>query len=236
MIYTLGHSTLSPEDFIAAARGADCPDIIDVRSHPGSRKLPHFNRESMERWIPAMSDGDMAYEWWPALGGWTEAHLHDSALVAAMAQRGVAIEAYAQRAFPRQRIGVPRPDPAPLPLDPEDGPGLPGTPRPAWTNQGLYDYQWFMSLPEFMQAIDWLVREFDNPTKDCAMVCAEALWWKCHRSMIADYLHWRGAQCFHLPSVPPKRSTTPRYKRHPIGDRLARYEPEVVAAWKGWGR
>jgi len=32
----------------------------------------------------------------------------------------------------------------------------------------------------------------------CAIMCAEAVWWRCHRRIIADHLLARGEQVFHL--------------------------------------
>lgn len=212
-IFSLGHSTLEPAEFAAAARGIDV--IVDVRSHPGSRHVPQFNKEQMEQWLPEYG---LAYEWWPSLGGWTAADAENVELKQQMAQRGVDINAYSRGVFPRQRIGVDRPD-----SDPD---------RPSWTNQGLYDYAWYTSLPNFQVGADHLWDRFGDDI-NCAIVCCEALWWKCHRSMIADWLVFHGHDCLHLPIKPPKREATPRWKSHwaSIGDRLERYPREVLATW-----
>jgi uncharacterized protein (DUF488 family) len=47
-ILTIGHSNLSIEDFIALLKQHQITAIADVRSHPYSRYLPHFNKESLK--------------------------------------------------------------------------------------------------------------------------------------------------------------------------------------------
>jgi uncharacterized protein (DUF488 family) len=59
------------------------------------------------------------------------------------------------------------------------------------------------------------------------MMCAETLWWRCHRSLIADYFVWRGLEVVHLQPELNRHS-------HVIGDRLSRYPSEVIAAWREW--
>ena len=62
-----------------------------------------------------------------------------------------------------------------------------------------------------------------------AIMCAEAVWWRCHRRIIADYLLLRGREVFHLMSqarVEPARITPAARKRdgrlvYPAPDALA---------------
>lgn len=205
MIYTIGHSTLSKEKFLELVRPVKT--VIDVRSHPTSR-WEQFRKEELERWLPAAGVG---YEWWPELGGWTSRHLR---LVGEMEARLVDVRAYARGKFPKQRIGknFPHPDQAELPLG-----------RPSWTNQGLWDYSWFMSLDEFLDGAERLIGR--GRTEDVGIMCCECLWWKCHRSMVADYLCFRGGDATHL---------QPKLRAHSaaLGNRLERYHPEVLAAWE----
>jgi uncharacterized protein (DUF488 family) len=53
-----------------------------------------------------------------------------------------------------------------------------------------------METMEFKQGIESL-RELARKSKT-AVMCAEALWWRCHRSLIADYLKALGATVIHL--------------------------------------
>lgn len=47
-LYTIGHSNLSIEDFIASLQAHQIHTLIDVRSVPSSQYNPHFNRNSLE--------------------------------------------------------------------------------------------------------------------------------------------------------------------------------------------
>jgi len=66
MLYTVGHGTLALEELTGLLGGAGISKLVDVRSFPGSRRLPHFAREEMARSVPAAG---VRYEWRPALGG-----------------------------------------------------------------------------------------------------------------------------------------------------------------------
>lgn len=46
-LLTVGHSTLNVERFIELLRQHDVSDVLDVRSQPYSRYVPHFNREAL---------------------------------------------------------------------------------------------------------------------------------------------------------------------------------------------
>jgi uncharacterized protein (DUF488 family) len=103
------------------------------------------------------------------------------------------------------------------------GAQAPGEDRPRWREEGFAAYQWHMTTPPFFSAIDRLVEQSDH--LGVAIMCAEGVWWRCHRSMVADYLVVAGVDAVHL---------QPRRTRHGevMGNRLQRYEPEVVAAWR----
>jgi uncharacterized protein (DUF488 family) len=65
-IWTIGHSTRAWDDFFSLLRENDIDRLVDVRSFPGSRRYPHFNRESMARTLKAAG---LPYTWLPDLGG-----------------------------------------------------------------------------------------------------------------------------------------------------------------------
>lgn len=65
-ITTVGHGTLDADAFAALLADAGVGRIVDVRSYPGSRRYPHFKRESMPQWL---GDAGLGYQWLPALGG-----------------------------------------------------------------------------------------------------------------------------------------------------------------------
>jgi uncharacterized protein (DUF488 family) len=65
-IWSIGHSTHCLADFVAIVRQHQIVQLADVRAYPGSRRHPHFGRESLERALP---EHGIAYRWMPGLGG-----------------------------------------------------------------------------------------------------------------------------------------------------------------------
>ncbi len=52
IVWTIGHSTRSFEDFLALLNSFQITLVADIRSYPGSRKFPQFNKESLEITLP----------------------------------------------------------------------------------------------------------------------------------------------------------------------------------------
>lgn len=48
-IWTIGHSTRSLTAFISILQSFQIRHLVDIRTYPGSRRYPHFNKESLER-------------------------------------------------------------------------------------------------------------------------------------------------------------------------------------------
>lgn len=65
-ILTVGHSTRAPGELEALLSEHGVRTLIDVRRHPGSRRMPHFAREALERSLP---EAGVAYRHVPELGG-----------------------------------------------------------------------------------------------------------------------------------------------------------------------
>jgi uncharacterized protein (DUF488 family) len=65
-LFTVGHSTRSLAELLGACAAHGVGAIADVRRFPGSRRSPHFARQSLEQALPAEGIG---YRWIPALGG-----------------------------------------------------------------------------------------------------------------------------------------------------------------------
>src|SRR4029079_6650201 len=67
----------------------------------------------------------------------------------------------------------------------------------AWRNASFRGYADYMETEEFQKGIERLL---DGSTTDgaTAIMCAEAVWWRCHRSLIADYLKARGIEVLHI--------------------------------------
>jgi uncharacterized protein (DUF488 family) len=132
-IRTLGHGTLSAEEFVIVVHNAGVEVVVDVRRFPGSRRYPHFAREEMAAWLP---EHGVDYEWLPSLGG-------------------------------RRK------------------------PAPDSSNSGLRNEQ-FRAYADYMMS-----DEFDEGVTDLfalarvrrvAVMCAESVWWRCHRRLLADHL------------------------------------------------
>jgi len=66
MLFTVGHGTLEIEELTGLLVESRISLLVDVRSFPGSRRLPQFGREAMAGSVPATG---VRYEWRPALGG-----------------------------------------------------------------------------------------------------------------------------------------------------------------------
>ncbi|HEU5399347.1 MAG TPA: DUF488 domain-containing protein [Gammaproteobacteria bacterium] len=82
-------------------------------------------------------------------------------------------------------------------------PGLGGLRKPrrdshniGWKDEGFRGYADYMQTPEFEQALSDLMAEAERGP--CAVMCAEALPWRCHRSLIADALTARGVEVRHI--------------------------------------
>ncbi|HYP24552.1 MAG TPA: DUF488 domain-containing protein [Actinomycetota bacterium] len=71
------------------------------------------------------------------------------------------------------------------------------TRHPAWRNDAFGAYADYMDTPEFRTALERLEAEARNGLR-LAVMCAETLWWRCHRRLIADALALRGAEVVHL--------------------------------------
>lgn len=65
-----------------------------------------------------------------------------------------------------------------------------------WENQSFHNYADYALSDRFAAALDELLEI--SSSRRCAIMCAEAVWWRCHRRIIADYLLSRGRSVFHL--------------------------------------
>jgi uncharacterized protein (DUF488 family) len=143
--YTVGHSTHSLERLAEILRANGVRQIADVRRMPRSRRLLHFNAESLAHSLP---DAGIAYAHLPELGGFRKP-LRDS-------------------------------------------------PNAGWENDSFRGYADYMRSDEFVAALERLMTSCrQRPT---AVMCAEALWYRCHRRLIADALTARRFDVFHIRS------------------------------------
>ncbi len=144
-IFTIGHSTRSAEEFKHILSVHEIAVLVDVRSFPGSRRYPQFNKEQLRESLTAAG---IVYQHSPALGG-------------------------------RRRPNA-------------------NSKNMAWKNASFRAYADHLDSAEFKQGIKEVLEVARN--NRTAVMCAEALWWRCHRSLIADYLKSQGWQVFHIES------------------------------------
>lgn len=141
--FSVGHSTRSAGELAELLRAAGVQVVADVRTAPSSRRLPHFDRAALERWLP---EAGIDYVHVAELGG-------------------------------RRR---PEPD----------------SPNGGWEHAAFRGYADHLASAEFARGLARLQGlAGERPT---AMMCAEAVWWRCHRRLIADALTVRGWQVLHL--------------------------------------
>jgi uncharacterized protein (DUF488 family) len=75
----------------------------------------------------------------------------------------------------------------------------PDSPHQAWRNESFRGYADYMDTPEFDAAAAQI---FDAAQHHrLALMCSEAVWWRCHRAMIADYLKAQGCEVIHILSA-----------------------------------
>ena len=86
-----------------------------------------------------------------------------------------------------------------------------------WENQSFHNYADYTMSAEFRSSLTKL-RQLGHTTQ-CAIMCAEAVWWRCHRRIITDYLIATGETVFHILGrnhIDPAQMTSAA-ERHPDG-------------------
>ncbi len=215
-IYSIGHSSLTAEDFGAAL--LNCTKIrtfIDVRSHPTSR-LQHWRYHNLRKWLPALG---IKYESWLELGGWTAEHLD---FASEFREYGVDIAAHSLGYFPKQHITKNKENET-------------ADDKPRFTNLGLYEYSWFTVLDSFQRGVYKLIDRAKY--EDVVIVCSEALNFKCHRSIISDCLGWLGVEVIHLQPrfrkiKKPREVMSEAPHSKFLAERLLRYDDRIIKRWE----
>ena len=151
-LYTIGHSTRPLDDLIEALRAHHIQTLVDIRAFPMSRRLPQFNRDSLQETLPAVG---IQYKWMKALGGYRKKILDDS-------------------------------------------------PNIALRNQSFRNYADYMLTPEFAQAMTELIAL--GETSPTAYMCAERLYFRCHRMLVSDWLVAHGHEVLHIDGAGPVKS------------------------------
>jgi uncharacterized protein (DUF488 family) len=145
-IWTIGHFTRALEEFLAMLLASGIRCVVDIRSSPGSRKYPHFDKEALRA---SLVQHGFTYHHFESLGGRRKARKDSKNTV--------------------------------------------------WRNASFRGYADYMETPSFDDSIAALEEIASNePT---ALMCCEAVWWKCHRSMVSDAFKSKSWQVMHIMSV-----------------------------------
>ena len=143
-LHTIGHSTRSFDELVAALQAHGIERLVDIRAFPMSRRLPQFNRENLEQELPKSA---IEYVWMKELGGRRKKIRNDS-------------------------------------------------PNTALRNDSFRNYADYMLTAEFRAAAEKLVElAEEEPT---AYMCAERVYFHCHRMMVSDYLVAHGHTVLHI--------------------------------------
>ena len=73
----------------------------------------------------------------------------------------------------------------------------------AWRNDAFRGYADYMETPEFEAGVARLLA-LSTSVGATALMCAEAVWWRCHRGLVSDYLKARGVEVLHI--IDPKKA------------------------------
>jgi uncharacterized protein (DUF488 family) len=74
--------------------------------------------------------------------------------------------------------------------------GVPAEANAFWGNAGFHNYADYAMSEQFRSSLGRL-RELGHAARSIVM-CAEGLWWRCHRRIIADYLIAAGEEVLHI--------------------------------------
>ena len=145
VVFTIGHSTRTIEDFIRLLKAHGVQRVVDVRTIPRSRHNPQFDRGHLSS---ALHRARIHYRYMPGLGGLRR-------------------------------------------------PGTNST-NVGWRNARFRGYADYMQTSTFREN---LARCIELAKRErVVLMCAEALSWRCHRSLIADALLVRGIEAREITS------------------------------------
>lgn len=65
-----------------------------------------------------------------------------------------------------------------------------------WTNESFHNYADYALSPPFHTALEHLLEQ--GRKRRCVIMCAEAVWWQCHRRIVTDYLIANGESVVHI--------------------------------------
>ena len=102
----------------------------------------------------------------------------------------------------------------------------PDSPNTIWRNPSFQGYADHMNSEEYARGIERLLRIAVG--QRAALLCSEAVWWRCHRALIADDLKAAGARVLHI-MAPGKTTEHPYTAAATVENGRLRYGPAVEA-------
>ena len=151
LLYTVGHSTRSLEGLVETLQAQAIETLVDIRAFPMSRRLPQFNRESLQETLPRVG---IRYIWMKALGGYRKKIREES-------------------------------------------------PHVALRNQSFRNYADYMLTTEFESAMAELIVLAERSRT--AYMCAERVYFRCHRMLVSDWLLAHGHEVMHIDGTGPAK-------------------------------
>ena len=151
-LHTIGHSTRSLRELLEVLGAHQIRILVDIRAFPMSRRLPQFNRDSLQDTLPTAG---IRYVWMKSLGGYRKKILDES-------------------------------------------------PHIALRNDSFRNYADYMGSVEFEHAMKELIAlRAEAPT---AYMCAERLYFHCHRMLVSDWLVAHGHEVLHIDGSGPAKA------------------------------
>ncbi len=93
-----------------------------------------------------------------------------------------------------------------------------------WQNASFHNYADYALSAPFQTALERLIET--GCEKPLAMMCSEAVWWRCHRRIIADYLMHRGYEVVHLMGQGREVPAKPTPAATDAGNNMLIYPPQ----------
>ena len=93
-----------------------------------------------------------------------------------------------------------------------------------WTNQSFHNYADYALSHDFRSGLDALTAL--GADRCVAIMCSEAVWWRCHRRIVADYLLQRGVAVAHLMGIDRLELATMTKAARPSAEGLVYPAPE----------
>lgn len=94
-----------------------------------------------------------------------------------------------------------------------------------WRNDSFRGYADYMETEDFKEGINELLAA--GPEQDTAIMCSEAVWWRCHRSMISDYLKSIGIRVIHIIDLNHTEEHPYTAPARIVHGKLTYHEPEL---------